>query len=252
MTFRRNISKPSGSTGRLWRILRCLVMITGSFALLMTILAFTSLPFYAWYALSMNKAGINRPPDLIIVMGGGGMPSESGLMRTWYASKLANHYSGARVIIALPGNIKDSLSSVNQMKEEMILRGILPERIMIEDSGTNTRSQALRIFQSFSHDAATNLHLPAVAIVTSPEHLYRAVRVFRKIGFMRVDGLPAFESAIESDISFNGKKIGRRKWVPEVGENLSVRYNFWTQLKYETLLFREFMAIGYYRINGWI
>ena len=86
-------------------------------------MAFTSLPFYVWYNHSLAKAGIHRPPDYIIVLGGGGMPSETGLMRTWYAAKMANHFTRSLVIISLPGNTSDSMSSVNQMKKEMLISG---------------------------------------------------------------------------------------------------------------------------------
>lgn len=199
----------------------------------------------------MKEAGINRPPDYIVVMGGGGMPSESGLMRCWYAAKAGNYYTRAKIIIALPGKAEDSASSVNEMKNELIFRQIEPGRIILEDSGTNTRSQSLLIRERF--DTLESPHnQPAILIVTSPEHLYRAIKAFRKAGFKRVDGFPAFESNIESDIRFAGKKIGRKKFVPEIGNNLAIRYNFWTQLRYEMILMREYLAILYYEVNGWM
>jgi len=71
------------------------------------------------------------------------MPSESGLMRCWYTAKTANYFTRAKVIISLPGNARDSLSSINGMKKELVIRGIAPERILLEDSGTNTRAEAL-------------------------------------------------------------------------------------------------------------
>ncbi|MFH1936694.1 MAG: ElyC/SanA/YdcF family protein, partial [Bacteroidota bacterium] len=91
-----------------------------------------------------------------------------------------------------------------------------------------------------------------VLLITSPEHLYRAVLTFRKAGFEQVNGLPAFESDVESDISFSSKKLGGRRWVPDVGESITLRYQFWTQLQYEILILREWMAIGYYWLMGWI
>lgn len=232
------------------KIIRSIFIISGIVLITMIILACTPLPFYAWYGLSMKKAGINRVPEVVIVLGGGGMPSESGLMRTWYAAKLGNRFPQSKVIIALPGNIRDSLSALREMKSELISRGIISDRIILEDSGTNTRSQALQIRQLYFETSPADQ--PAFVIVTSPEHLFRAVKTFEKTGLYRVDGLPAFESALEADISFNGKKIGRRQWVPEVGKNLGVRYNFWTQVRYEMILLREYLAIGYYWMNGWI
>lgn len=246
------------------RILKRLLISLGALAAVLIILAFTSLPFWTWYGMATKKAGINRPPDVIVLLGGGGMPSESGLIRTWYAAEVARWYTKAAVIVALPGDAGDSLSSLRLMKRELVLRGIAPERILLEDSGTNTRAQALNIFKRISNIEKGRMNKAGVPplsiinyqlsilIVTSPEHLYRAVLAFRKAGFMKVDGLPAFEQAIESDITFNAKKLGGRKLVPDIGDNITVRYQFWTQMHYEMLVLREFMALGYYKLKGWI
>jgi uncharacterized SAM-binding protein YcdF (DUF218 family) len=253
------------------RILKYLLIALGAMAAVLIILAFTSAPFWTWYGMATKKAGINRPPDVIVLLGGGGMPSESGLIRTWYAAQVANWFSRANIIIALPGDAADSLSSLRLMKRELVLRGVAPERIFLEDSGTNTRAQAMNIFKRISNieqgmsniernRPSQNANPPlsiinyqlSILIVTSPEHLYRAVLTFRKAGFTKVDGLPAFEQAIESDITFNAKKLGGRKLIPDIGENITLRYQFWTQLHYEALVIREWMALGYYKLKGWI
>ena len=233
-----------------WRILKGLLITIGSFAFVMVILAFTSAPFWIWYGLGVKKAGIQRPPDFIVVLGGGGMPSESGLMRCWYAAKVANHFPKTRVIIALPGDVKDSLSSVNQMKKELILRGISPERILLEDSGTNTRAEALNVLKIVSNIEYRKKS--SILLVTSPEHLYRAVLTFKKAGFLKVDGVPAFEKSIEADLTFNARKLGARSWVPDVGRNITIRYQFWIQMDYEFLVLRESIALLYYKVQGWI
>lgn len=221
----------------------------GTIAAVMIILAFTSAPFWAWYGLGTKEAGIHRPPDYIVLMGGGGMPSESGLMRSWYTAEVARWFTRAKIIIALPGDTMNPKSSINEMKSELVLRGVAPERIFLEDSGTNTRAQALNIFKRISQSA----HLQqSILIVTSPEHLYRSVLTFRKAGFIKVDGLPAFEQAIESDITFKARRLGGSKMVPDIGDNITLRYQFWTQLHYEILVIREWLALGYYRISGWI
>ena len=127
-----------------------MISLGGIFAFII-VLAFTSGPFWMWYDLSVSKAGVNRPPDYIVVLGGGGMPSESGLMRCWYTAKTANYFTRAKVIISLPGNARDSLSSINGMKKELVIRGIAPERILLEDSGTNTRAEALNVLKIISN-----------------------------------------------------------------------------------------------------
>jgi uncharacterized SAM-binding protein YcdF (DUF218 family) len=241
------------------KIFCIIIFFFGAIFLFAIILAFTSLPFHIWYNHGLTKAGIHRPPDYIVILGGGGMPSESGLMRTWYGAKAANYFSKARVIIALPGNSQDSLSSINLMKKELVLRRVNQDRIFLEDSGTNTRAQAVNI-----HKIITNYELRitnklsivncplSILIVTSPEHLTRSVLTFKKAGFLKVDGLPAFEITIESDIIYNDRHMGGRKWIPGIGGNITLRYQFWTQLRYEELLIREYLALFYYKLKGWI
>ena len=248
-----------------YKIVSAILIFFGSVFLIMVILAFTSAPFWIWYKLSVKEAGIHRPPDYIIVMGGGGMPSNSGLMRCWYGALAANKYPKARVIIALPGNRYDSLSSVNLMKKEMELRGIAHDRIFLEDSGTNTRAEAVNVFKLVS-DIENQMSNNGVAIrkssivnrqsslliVSSPEHICRAVLTFKKAGFLKVDGLPAFEKTIEADLDFNARTLGARPWMPDVGSNITLRYQFWMQMGYEFLALREYIALTYYKLQGWL
>lgn len=247
-----------------WRLVRPVLVISGCVFCVMMVLAFTSAPFRIWYSMGMQKAGIHRPPDLIVVMGGSGMPGESGLLRCWYAAGAAGRFPGANVIVALPGDVNDTLSSVNQMKKELELRGIAGHRVYLEGSGTNTREQALNIVNQITdyelritndkrirHSSIVN-RKSSILIVTSPEHLLRAVLTFRKAGFISVDGLPAFEQAIESDIRFDAAKLGGRMYIPDIGTNITLRYQFWTQMNYELLVLREWTALAYYKLKGWI
>jgi uncharacterized SAM-binding protein YcdF (DUF218 family) len=243
------------------RILKFILYTAGTLFLIFFVFCFTPCPFYAWYKMSMKYAGVHRPPQIIVVLGGGGMPSESGLMRCWYGAKAANFYTHTRVIIALPGDTVDSTSSIKQMKEEMILRGVSASRITFEPQGANTRAQALNIRNLLGRMTSPPGVLPEsikrglgynILIVTSPEHLYRAFLTFRKAGFIRIDGLPSFETAIESDITFDDMLIGGKRWMPRIGNNITLRYQFWTQMHYEELILREGFAIVYYKLSGWI
>jgi hypothetical protein len=90
-------------------------------------------------------------------------------------------------------------------------------------------------------------------LVTSPEHMRRAVLVFRKVGFTRINALPAFENALEADLVFKDDELGGNKLpIPDIGGNISVRYQFWNHLKYEILIAREMTALSYYKLRGWI
>src|ERR1035438_5263932 len=94
------------------RILKYILITFGSICLILLILCFTSAPFWTYYWLATKNGGLHRPPEYIIVLGGGGMPSETGLMRTYYAAMLGKSYPHSSVIISLPGDTADSSSSV--------------------------------------------------------------------------------------------------------------------------------------------
>jgi uncharacterized SAM-binding protein YcdF (DUF218 family) len=127
------------------RVVKYIFIFFGGVFLVLFILCFTSGPFWVWYDMSTKYAGMHRPPEVIIILGGGGMPSESGLMRCWYGAKAANYFYRARVVVALPGDTADSLSSISQMKKELVLRGVDARRISLEAVGTNTRAQVINI-----------------------------------------------------------------------------------------------------------
>jgi uncharacterized SAM-binding protein YcdF (DUF218 family) len=228
------------------RIVRNILLLIGIFFLICVVLAFTTLPFWGYHWLGTSRAELKHEPQAIILLGGGGMPSESNLMRSWYTGKAAQSFQAANVIIAMPGNLSDSLSTPRLMEKELQLRGVRPERILFEDEGTNTRAQALnckRIIQKRQ----------PLLLVTSPEHTRRAVLCFRKAGFEKVNALPAFENAVEADLSFTDDELGGNKTlVPDVGQNISVRYQVWNHLKYEILIARESVALAYYKLRGWI
>lgn len=228
------------------RILRNLLTVVGIFFSVCIMLAFTEQPYWGYHWLGTSKAELTWKPDVIVVLGGGGMPSQSNLMRGWYVGNAAKSFPDATVVISMPGDISDSLSTPRVMKNELILRGINPEKIVFEDQGTNTRAQALNCMNIIK------MQTP-VLLVTSPEHMRRAVLCFRKAGFEKVNGLPAFENALEADLKFDDDKLGGNKTVmPDVGKSINARYQLWNHLKYEILIAREIVALGYYRLKGWI
>jgi len=229
------------------RIIKRFFITFGCITFVSLLLCFTTAPFRAWYYLSVSQGPVKHVPDYIVVMGAGGMPGEGALMRTWYGAKVAQVYPGAKVIVSLPGLISDSMSSVNLMKKELITRGVKPGRILLEHQGINTRDEALCIYKMLKEPKKQK-----ICIVSSPEHMVRCVGSFTKAGFPCVDGVPAFESTLENSVAFQGKDLGGRAWIPSVGGNISLRYSFWTQMKYEVIVMREVVAITYYKLKGWI
>jgi uncharacterized SAM-binding protein YcdF (DUF218 family) len=228
------------------RILRIFFVAAGIFFLIMILLAFTTLPFWGIHWLGTSKTELKGKPGTIILLGGGGMPSESNLIRSWFTEKAARSFPGARVLIAMPGDTADNQSTPRLVEEELIIRGINNNRIIFENRGTNTRAQALYCREILNASEA-------ILLVTSPEHTRRAVLCFQKTGFSTVYALPAFEHATEADLTYQDEKLGGRKTIaPDVGESTSVRYQVWNHLKYEIIFTRELAASVYYKLRGWI
>ncbi len=228
------------------RLLRNLFVLIGIFFSICVLLALTTMPFWGYHWLGTSKSVINQEPQFIVLLGGGGMPSQSALMRSWYVEKATNSFPDATVIIAMPGELEDSMSTPQLMKNELGIRGISSSKIRFENEGTNTRAQALNC------QRLVKMQTP-ILLVTSPEHMRRAVLCFSKAGFERVNALPAFENAAEADLSFDDDKLGGNKtFVPDVGESINMRYQLWNHLKYEILIAREIVALTYYKIRGWI
>ena len=228
------------------RILHIFFITAGILFISIIIIAFTTLPFWGIHWLGTSKSKIEGTPQTIILMGGSGMPSESNLIRAWYTSLAAGNFAGADVLIAMPGDTTDLNSTPSLMKKELVLRGVKGSRIKFENKGTNTRSQALSASLLLNKSER-------ILLITSPDHTRRAALCFENVGFMHVDAMPAFENPTEADLIFEDDELGGRETIiPAIGNNLPVRYQVWNHLKYEISFLREFTALTYYKIKGWI
>jgi len=219
--------------------------------LLLSVAIFFS--YTVWpYRLEARLAAAKRftPPDTeyIVLLGGGGIPSETSLIRTYHAAYVAHVFPEAKVIIALPSDVADSTSSIHLMAKELEIRGVNPDRFLFEDKGTNTRSQAVYIQERFFQD---NLSAKLL-VVTSPYHMLRAVSVFEKAGFETVGGFPAYEKANNKDATFSPVKTGGNKYIPEIDKQSGIRYSLWAGLQKEILVLREYAALSYYKVKEWI
>jgi uncharacterized SAM-binding protein YcdF (DUF218 family) len=235
---------------RFWRRLRKLatrVLATiGVIALLMLVLSFTSLPFHAYHRLGTSGDDLQQTPDYIVVMGAGAMPGGAALMRCHYAALAAKSFPKAQIIITMPAAAGDFLNSTGyEMYQQMALYGIAPDRFRFETKGTNTHTQACSI--RLMHGITIN---DVLLIVTSPEHIYRSVQTFSKCGFTNVSGLPAFQAAFDTKLLLDPDE--RDKVITQPDRNVSLRYNVWNYLKLEIDVLREYVAIAYYKIKGYI
>lgn len=220
------------------RIGKWLLGAIGFIATICVVLAFTDLPYHAYHQLGTSCQPLEDSPKVIVVLGGSGMPSPDGLIRTYYAAEAALKYPDATIIIAHPAENQNT-KQLDLMKHELVIRGIDSTRVRYEPEGFNTRSQAVNV----AHKLQDKLHAP-VLIITAPEHMFRSIKTFQKTGFTHVGGLPSFEKPLEEQ-----ELLGEHA-QDEIG--LPWRYNFWSYLRYEILVMREYCAIGYYWLKGWM
>lgn len=213
----------------------------GSAAIFMLVLAFTRIPFDVHRWLGTAAGECDSPADMIVVLGGSGMPSGPELLRLHRAAQLAIEWEQSALMVIHPGEEK----VLRSMVDELVLRGVRLDRIDTLNAGNNTREQAVLLKSRMEEQAA-------IVIVTAPENMYRSVRAFREVGFAQVCGAPAWDQAMFHDFDYAHAAIGGRAWVPDVSDRPALRYTFWNYLKLEVTCMREFVALAYYRMNGWI
>jgi uncharacterized SAM-binding protein YcdF (DUF218 family) len=222
--------------------LRGVVTSIGVLAGTMLVLAFTRLPFDAHRWLGTAAGECRVAPDLIVVLGGSGMPSGPELRRLQEAATLADRWPRAAVLVVHPGDP----AVLDAMAGELRLRGVSPDRIQLLNEGDNTRAQALAVQQRVEG------RYTSLALVTAPENTYRSVLGFRKAGQASVCGAPAWDHAMFHEFDYAHEAIGGRVWAPDVSGAPALRYTWWNYLKLEVTVLREWVAIAYYWLNGWV
>lgn len=218
-------------------------VVLGCIFTLFLILAVTPAPFYMHYHLGQDP---NRDttqifePQHVIMMGGAGMPSAGNLMRLYYTAGIAKFYE-------CPVTIVHPYDSVCHAKMDEFLENQSVMNSVFHDTiGTNTRSQVLGLAENHPE-----LLTAKIMVITSPEHLKRTVKCFNKAGFQEVRGVAAYEGTVDFDLSLRMQKLKGNKTIPNV-ESTKLRYTFWNYLKLEIDTYREYFALFYYKIKGWI
>lgn len=225
------------------KILNRFFVVLGVIFSLFLILAITPAPFYMHYNLGQDPNQDTTQvfePQHVIMLGGAGMPSAGNLMRLYYTAGIAKFYD-CQVTIVHP---YDSICHA-KMDEFIEIQGVMG--MVIHDTiGTNTRSQVLGLAENHPELLDTK-----IMVVTSPEHLRRTVKCFNKAGFHEVRGVAAYEGTVDFELSLQNQVLKGEEAIPNV-ESTKLRYTFWNYLKLEIDTYREYFALLYYRIKGWI
>jgi len=239
-----------GWLGRTRRWVRRLLGALGVGLCVQIGLGFTSLPYRMRMWLEGDTGLPDEPPTHIVVLGGGEMPSRTALLRTYWGARFAERYPEARILVALPVDGPPGTSSVEGMRDELVLRGVAADRIDLETRGRSTREQAVEALALLGPEAR-------VLLVSSAEHLRRARAAFLKTGFADVHAAPAVESQREARMRFDpppppDPSAPRPTPFPtDLGNHLTFRYAFWNQQIYLLESLRELTALAWYRLRGW-
>lgn len=235
---------------RLLRILRLFFLTFSGFLICCIVFAFTTGPYWIYHWLGTSVSDYKFKPSYIIIMGGAGYPSESALMRAWYAAKVYKENPGAKVIVTQPAaaGVQPESSDAFGIRTDLILRGVDSSKIILELEGKNTREEGMNVIK-----LAPEAPSQGCVIITGPEHMRRAVLTFKKLGFTKVGGIPTFNASGPVDLDYKDSKLGGRNVpLPEVGGSLQLRYQFWNHLKYQVICYRELFGLLWYKMRGWI
>lgn len=232
------------------RVIRVVLVVWGVMALVPILLAFTSYPGRMYQWLAMDSGRLQDKPEFVVLLGGAGIPSSSGLMRTFSAAEQARKHTAASVIIVLPSDAENQDSDIARMKNELVMRGVPANRIVLQYQGRNTREQALQVARLVGNGFGDR----RLMIVTSPYHMKRALLTFRKAGFRQVVGVGAVEQTQPVEVRYKSKELGGKRipLAPDMGQSTFMRYGFWYNLETEVTFASELSALVYYWGRGWI
>ena len=245
------------------RTLRALLVLLGLLLLVGGAIQFTNLPWWLYDRLNhLPRPAPEAPPSVILLMGGSGIPGDSGLMRTFYGAEAARLFPAAELLVAMPLDADESVASRAYL-DELLLRGAAADHIRILPLGRNTREQALRLADWLATTPAPH----RVLIVTDPEHVRRTAAAVRRACADRqipveLTAMAADPVSLEDPLPWRAAELStappaapsRRgvPSVPDIGPTIHLRYNLWNNLNYSQRAFREYAALLYYRLQGWL
>lgn len=239
----------------------------GLLVLLAAAALFSNWPWRAYKSLSAFPNPSHNKPDVLLLMGGSGIPGKSALMRTYYAAAAASLHPDASILVAMPLDAPAS-EAARAYLDELKLRGVPSDRASILPGGRNTREQALQLAARLGPDASS----ATVLVVTDPSHVRRTAGALRRAGIPNVAAMPAYDFSIEDSVppplraepeaaSCSALPPEAQAVVapapepnpePMMGRFQILRYAFWTNLGYATESLREYAAIFAYWSRGWL
>lgn len=156
--------------------------------------------------------------------------SDATSLRVIEAARLFKLLGGAEVLVSGGAGVEVGILTPESvpMQEELVAAGVPADRIRLESHSGSTREQAVNLADLMA--ASGN---PRFVLVTSPIHMRRA------LGAMRLEGLDPVPSP--SAQHSEGHVVTLGGLIPHPAA-----------LDASEAAIREALALGYYRLKGWI
>ena len=178
-----------------WSIWKRWVKITFScLASVGVIIALVNLVFI----LNPAVVGVEDKAENVILLGGGidkdGKLPTSVIKRVEKAAEYLNANPDSLCVVT-GGTLKWlPYPEAPELKNQLVKRGIAPERILVEDQAKDTIQNfqfSCKMLAEFKGQNVEQVLETPTAVVTSRFHLRRAERLARRMGFKNIKGIPA-------------------------------------------------------------
>ena len=205
---------------------------TAAAVLLVGLVVSGVLPVATWLARPLAVADPLRPADAVVVLGGGVIdaqtPGRETLVRLVHGIRLWNRGLAPLLIVTGANPREPSVPEADVMARVATDLGVPPDRLVIERKGERTWTQGQAVAR-----IARERGLRSVLLVTSPPHMYRAQRVFRRAGLETVAAPTVVYPGSITRVALNPLDVLQR-----VGALSPVLY--------------EYAAVALYRWRGWM
>jgi uncharacterized SAM-binding protein YcdF (DUF218 family) len=137
-------------------------------------------PLAPWYTLILAGTWTDSDGDVLIVLGANGEPD--GLVgnysywRCVYAVRAWRQGHFQRIVVSGGPIDNSSFTIASTMRDFLVSSGVPKEAVFLEDRSRSTRENALFTQQLIAGWPGRKV------LLTSDQHMFRAARVFRKIG----------------------------------------------------------------------
>ncbi|HRH99664.1 MAG TPA: hypothetical protein PK006_01315 [Saprospiraceae bacterium] len=216
------------------------IKLLGFFTVFICVLAFSSMPYREFRRLSVVEPRSSFVPQWIICLSGNEYPSPDALGLFFELGACIKKYPHAQSIYSFPCN-SNCDSKKAALIEELKLRTDSLTHFSIFTEGYNSYSQLYKIAEQL------NFKTDAIMLIAPAPHTFRSIAVLKKMGFTNVCGYSSLSIPFSNEELSQISKMPYGRQVP-----MDLRYNFWNYLKYEIEIGREWIALLYYKINGWI